>query len=159
MRPDILKFNLDVESSQFKLAAHQGRWGIVDNSNDRPTWPVILIWVAAAERANGPDKFYFRFELDNYPAQAPNICIWDIEMNISLGPHKRPKGVGNSGILFRSDWEGVHHLYAPYERRALATHPNWLSEYPTLYWRSTDEISKILEDIYLTLNNPDYHGI
>lgn len=159
MRPDILKFNLDVENSQFKLAANQGRWGIVDNSNDRPTWPVILIWVAAAERANNSHKFYFRFELDNYPAQAPNICIWNPQTNSSLSAGERPKGTGDVAMMFRSDWHGVQHLYAPYERFALASHGDWPAQYPSLHWKSTDEISKILEDIYLTLNNPDYHGI
>ncbi len=159
MRPDTSKFNIDVESSQFKLAAHQGKWGIVDNSSDRPTWPVIFIWVAAAKRANGPEKFYFRFELESYPSQAPNIGIWDIETNASLTQSKRPKGIGNSSMLFRSDWEGAVHLYAPYERHALATHPDWLAQYPSLYWKSSDSISKVLEDIYLTLNSPDYHGV
>ena len=159
MQINILAFNKDVLDGSFKLAITQEKWGIVDDSDERPTWPFILIWVAAAERENSPNRYYFRFELDNYPSQAPNICIWDYKNNKPLVGTDRPKGVEDAAILFRSDaWEQGLHLYAPYERKALATHPDWLRTYPNMCWKPTDSIIKALENIHETLNSSQYHG-
>ena len=159
MRPDILKFNSDLTLGQFKLGIVNSKWGVEDNSNERPNWPLVLIWITAAKRENGPEKFYFQFNLDNYPSEGPTICIWDIENNKALPANKRPKGQVDFARIFRNDWEGGIHLYVPYERHSLATHPDWPLQYPSLSWKSGDCITKALEHLYHILNSIDYEGI
>ncbi len=160
MRPDALKFNSDVKDALFIIGINEGKWGIENNSDERLTWPFVLIWVSADKRNNAPEKFYFQFELDNYPAQAPNICIWNPILDAPLEQAKRPKGIGDSYFMFRADWENGNHIYTPYERRTISAHAQeWLNGYPNLRWKNTDSIFKILEHLHFTLNNPDYHGV
>ncbi len=158
MRPDILKFNSDITVGQFRLGLIEGKWGIENDSNERPDWPFVLIWIAPAIRQNGPEKFYFKFDLENYPSQAPNICIWDNKNNIPLPQDKRPKGQPDFVRIFRHDWEGGVHLYVPYERHALTTHHDWPLQYPNLTWKAGDCITKVLEHLHHVLNNSDYDG-
>ena len=158
MRPDVLGFNRHVNNGDFQLAAQQGKWGIVNNDSERPTWPFTIIWVSASPRENSPEKYYFRFELTNYPSDPPDICIWNHETNTPLEAEFRPKGVEDAKMLFRTDWENGLHLYAPYERKGLSTHGNWPNEYPDMCWKAGDSIVKALENIHYTLNSKDYHG-
>lgn len=158
MRPDTIKFTSDLENSRVKEGIFNGKWGILSSENGWPDWPSVFIWISAAERENSPDKYYFKLDLLNYPSQAPLICIWDIANKAPLIESKRPSGGETITMLFRTNWEGGNHLYAPYERRALATHPNWISEYPSLCWKPTDTILKVLEDILYALHSADYHG-
>lgn len=158
MRPDLISFNKHIADPSFQLGVEQSKWGILNNSDERPEWPFVLIWIAAAERNKAADRYYFKFDLGNYPAVAPNIGLWKPETNTSLPALERPKGSGNVSMIFRSNWLDGSHLYAPYERTALQTHPDWPSAYPDLMWKPTDKIHKIVNDLHINLNSTEYHG-
>jgi hypothetical protein len=154
--PDKQAFLEDLETPDFKLGVLDSKWKLIKIEDDNP---IAFIEVSAAPRANSPESYVFRFKIDNYPAYAPEICIWDIDNDCKLVEVKRPSGPDSFKILFRTNWENGDHLYAPYERIGLNTHPDWPSTYKDLCWKSGDCIVKILNDLYRQLQSDRYEGV
>lgn len=159
MSPDIKQFIRHQSDAGYFNGVVSGKWDIYSSDWASSPEPCVIIWIAASERLNSPEKFYFRFLIKNYPATAPDICIWDVEANEPLSAIRRPKGINNVQMLFRSDWNNGLHLYAPYEREGLRTHPDWLNKYLDMCWKVSDTIYKPLNDLWFNLNSNEYYGI
>ena len=158
IRPDVETFMNDIESASFKLGEFDGKWKYIRIDADGDDCPIAFIRVFAAYRKDSPDSYDFRFKIDNYPSETPEICIWNLDTNVKLEVGLRPTGSEGIKLLFRTNWENGNHLYAPYERVALRSHPGWLNQYKDLCWSSGDSIIKILLDLYRRLNSNEYHG-
>jgi hypothetical protein len=157
---DLEIFNRDVDSYLFVDGETEHKWGIVNKVDMGQEWPIVYIWIAAASRPLSPEKYYFKFKLDGYPSQAPEICVWDIENKSNISITQTPTGKGNVAIVFRHDgWSNGLHLYVPFERHAFVTHPGWDTVYPNEHWKKSDTIVKITEYLYRLLNSQDYEGI
>ncbi len=144
-------FDTHINESWFQIGVDSGKWGI--HSVD---WPVAVIWVKAKPKINQPEKYYFRFELTNYPQQAPTACPWDINTKQKLEHNGWPKGAGFVSSVFNPGWNGGIALYAPCDRIAMAGHDQWKTQYPDLWWNSDMKITKYLVYIYTLLNSSDY---
>lgn len=156
MSPDKQAFLYDLETPDFKLGVLDSKWKLIKIEDENP---IAFIEISAAPRANSPESYVFRFIIDNYPAYAPEICIWDLEMRCKLDSAKRPYGSESYRYLFRADWLNGEHLYAPYERLTLQNHSAWPNEYNDLCWKSGDSILKVLNDLYRQLQSDRYEGV
>jgi hypothetical protein len=101
-----------------------------------------------------PTEYVLRFELTNYPADAPIATPWDESTNSELGAAGRPKG-GRAATAFRMDWQGGAALYLPCDRTAAAGHTGWAS----WRWDSSKDITYYLRLVYELLNDEDYTGV
>ncbi len=155
MSPDLLQFNQHISEAGFQTGIDNLIWGIVDDNSERPTWPIVVIWVQAAPKANHPDKYYFRFELSGYPAQAPTACPWSIEQNSRLPNEQWPKGINFVSGTFNPGWN-LNALYAPCDRLAMAGHEGWQIQFPELWWQPTFKIQVYLHFLHRLLNSADY---
>ena len=154
--PDLQAFLDDLKAPDFKLGVLDQKWEMVKLVEEGP---FAYIAIFTAPRSNSPDFFTFRFKIDNYPAQAPEICIWDLVNDCKLSEALRPTGPDNFKILFRTNWQNGDHLYAPYERVAFSTHSDWSTKYRELCWKAGDSVVKILNDLHRQLNSSLYEGI
>jgi hypothetical protein len=159
---DLGLFNRDIDSYLFVDGESENKWGIVNKVNMGQEWPIVYIWIAAANRPLSPEKYFFKFKLDSYPNLAPEIYLWDIENKSNISVTQSPTGKKNVATVFRYDsWTlgNSYHIYAPFERHAFNTHPGWDTVYPNEYWKKSDSIIKITEYLYRLLNSKDYEGI
>jgi len=150
--PDQRSFHAHLERVPFQAGVDHGRWRVVGIA-----WPHAIIAVAAAPRPDSPAEFHLRMELTGYPQQAPIITAWDPVADGVLAARKRPRGEIVS-VVFRADWEHGRALYAPYDRIALQSHPNWAREYPGQAWNSSRDIIFVVSDLHRLLNSDDYQG-
>jgi hypothetical protein len=136
--PDEAAFLADLKGVAFRVGNVEGRWGLVDHSN--LIWPFAVFWIAAPVRASSPDRFHVRLDLSGYPSQSPTGRFWDVTAGTALALKAFPKGTGDTGKVFRTDWPGEDPgkgdtpgsaLYHPFD----------------------------LEMIYDLLNSPTYTGI
>lgn len=157
---DKKQFTQDIQSYLFTDAIAEGRWDIVNRETIGQDWPIVYFWVECPKAPNDEKKFFFKFNLEDYPNQAPEICIWDMKTNTQLANTERPRGTGDVTMTFRCDWKNGTNLYTPYERVALREHlPNWPNEYPLLSWKSgKDSILKPLEHMHSLLTGGHYNG-
>lgn len=150
-------FNLHQQSYAYEIGEHKGLWGMVDNDPLRPTWPLILLWISAAPKSGKPDKYYFRFDFNGYPTNAPTTCPWDIVKNQKLAYESWPTGGAMVSSVFNTGWNGGNSLYAPCDRGGdLPGHPNWAVQYPKYYWQPHFTFIKYLDFLYEILNCGDY---
>jgi len=92
MSPSIVTFNVDVLKADFQTGIDKGMWGVVDDDSQRPSWPVVIIWIQARPKTDCPDRYFFKFNLDNYPESAPTASFWDDDKKEPLPEGKKPKG-------------------------------------------------------------------
>jgi len=154
--PDERLLRADVEGCEFQLGMAEGRWGFVP---DRCAWPKVVFWVAAAQRAGAPERYYFCLDCTNYPSQAPTGTLWDPETGEGLAFDKRPTGSGNTGKVFRTDWENAVALYHPFDRFAANSHPDWKVNCPHLVWGPKRSIVDLLTELYGLLHCEEYSGV
>ena len=154
MSPDERVFRNHIVGPRFIDGVAAGRWRIARGID----WPHVLIAVSARARDNSPGEFFLYFDLSGYPASAPTAGLWDPTRNAVLSPELRPKGERVGG-LFRSDWEGGAALYAPFDRVALQSHPEWTREHPRRSWDAKKDLAWILQYIYELLHDVDYTGV
>ena len=154
MSPDEHVLRYHVTSTRFQEGVERGRWRIVDDT----AWPVVLVAVAAAPRNSAPSEYFLRFDLAGYPGTAPTAMLWNLTAGDVLQQELRPKGT-RVGHVFRADWENGRALYAPFDRVALNSHPNWRMEYPRRVWNSSKDLTWLLQILHEMLNNDDYTGI
>ncbi|MEP7127883.1 MAG: hypothetical protein ABI729_03405 [Chitinophagales bacterium] len=156
MRPDLQIFNSHVGEAAFQIGNEEGRWGILDDSVERPAWPFVIIWIGAASKNEWPDKQYLKFNLENYPEQAPTACPWDIAKNERLANDKWPRGVNEVSKVFNPEWNGGVALYAPCDRIAMIGHEAWKAKHLHLWWQSSFKITVYLKFVHYLLNTKDY---
>ena len=129
---------------QFLGGIEKGRWRLVSQA-----FPTLDIAVSATEPDGTRKEYVFRFELTNFPAQAPMVRIWDPDAGTPLANNKRPKGNARVERAFQH-W-GDDTVYRPWERRT-GPHNSNAVHLPHLAWRSDRDLLFILEDLYGILN-------
>lgn len=152
-RPDHRVFDAHAKTPSFLAGVFRGDWRI-----ESVNWPTVIISIAAAPRDGAPDRFWLRCDLTNYPADSPTATPWDPDTNAQLAADRRPKG-DDVAMVFRRDWEDGRALYAPYDRVALTSHQNWVTEYPRTAWDATRDLTWWATRIWELLNDDDYLGI
>lgn len=151
--PDEAAFGADLDGGAFRAGVLQGRWSLLSLA-----WPNAVIAVHAPWRTGAPDAYALRFELTNYPSDAPTATPWDVLRGVLLGPEGRPKG-HLVGFMFRTDWEGGRALYAPCDRVAIAGHGDWSQQYAGWMWDASKDITHYLRLVWDRLNDPEYTGL
>jgi hypothetical protein len=162
-KPDQRLFEADLASAEFRAGALKGYWGIAgtDILPEQPEWPLRILWVQGAPRAESPDRHYLRLDLADYRTAPPTGTFWDPTTGAMLETAKRPKGRANSRFakVFRTDWKDGQAFYHPYDRVAVEGHDKWPTEQPSLIWDVNHTIVDYLEEIYSLLNSGDYIGL
>src|SRR5262245_31095181 len=104
--PDQKAVQADLADGPFLIGVTKGQWGLADVSgfSEGISWPHVMLWVAAAQRPNAPNRFYIRLDCQDYPTLPPTGTVWDLADNQQLPPSRRPKGVGQVAMMFRTDW-------------------------------------------------------
>lgn len=138
----------DLESARFRAGVLRGQWKLGEFS-----FPLVYISVAARPGRQRRAEFCFRFELTDYPTQAPEVKIWDPETGGPLSLAERPAGPARVKEAFKDGWPGpgAPSVYRPWERHGL-NHNNWAASYPHLTWRASRDLTFILEDLYALVN-------
>ena len=159
MNPALQLYIQHTKKAEFIIGVEKGHWGIVGEDPQCSTWPLVYLWVSAPERGNGSHRYYFRFDLTGYPAQAPTACPWDMQKGHKLAYEEWPGGGSIVNTVFRTDWNNGNSLYAPCDRLAdLPGHPDWANTHTDFYWNSTRTIVTYLNFIYETINSGSYFG-
>jgi len=151
MSPDLKAFVTDSNNADFQIGIDEGKWGIEDFDPQFPYWPTVFIWIQSAVKENGQGKYYFKFDLTDYPEKAPTACFWNITENKVLPFELRPTGNEFVKAAFHSTFYGGNCLYIPCDRNAIVNHPDWPVKYPSLCWRSTFTIVHYLNYVHFLL--------
>lgn len=151
--PDERALSAHLRSARFQAGVDAGSWRLISLS-----WPNAMIAVAAAERAGAPTEFVLRFDLSGYPQRGPTAALWDVATNTVLSAATRPKGE-RAGSIFRGDWNGGIALYAPWDRIALESHPDWAQRYPLHAWNPRRDLTFFLTNVFDVLSDDAYMGI
>lgn len=154
MSPDERSFREHVKSPQFQNGLGRGRWKMVGDM----AWPNVMIAVSAGQREGAPSEYVLRFDLTGYPETAPTATPWNPTTGDVLELALRPKGE-RVGYVFRADWENGRALYAPFDRVALDSHPDWRKQHPRRVWDSSKDLAWLLQILHEMLNNDDYTGV
>lgn len=152
---DQTSFNQDAHTDKFKAGIARNHWHIIFEDH---AWPIVVIWISAASRPNAPDGFYFRCDFAGYPQQPPTARLWDQDNNSPLDQSFYPKGAQVSEV-FRHDWNNGEAIYAPFDRQALAAHPEWVNSYPQHAWHGQRTLLWYCNTLWTFLNSEDYRGI
>jgi hypothetical protein len=142
--PVMVAIDTDLDSTEFKVGVARGFWRLVDTK-----FPVYVFAVTQVLANEASKEYFFRFELDGYPAAAPKVLIWDVEKAQMLEAQLRPNQNQVQRQAFK-DW-GDHTVYRPWERCSGA-HNNWNSTYPKLAWNPTRKLTFPLNDLHQILN-------
>ncbi len=156
MRLDQGCFAEHVASRPFQDGVARGYWDVA--LRDGVEWPYAMIWIDAPSRPNSPERFFLRFHLQDYPAKGPTATLWDLDKNSQLDLAKWPKGDGDVGMVFRTNWKGAVGLYAPWDRYPLEDHPDWPQKYPGFVWKPTYTIAHYLRLTRELLHTDEYRG-
>ncbi|MDI1233378.1 MAG: hypothetical protein PSX81_03740 [bacterium] len=155
MSIDLLTFRKDLEEANFQIGIDKGMWNVADENLQCSTWPKVIIWIKAASKNDGPERYYFNFDLTGYPNTAPTCCPWSSVKDERLPDELWPKGIKVVSSVFNPGWNKTA-LYAPCDRVAMIGHENWKSEFPHLWWNPSFTIEKYLNFLYRILNSSDY---
>lgn len=150
--PDQRLFRQHLESAPYLIGVEEGRWG---GDVAAFQWPHIVLWVQALAKPGFPSRFHLRFDVLNYPNQAPTARPWNAETGGPLAINRWPRGGRFVGDVFRPGWR-QDALYAPCDRLAIEGHPAWPQEHPADIWRSSHTICHYLNFIHRLLNSKEY---
>ncbi len=138
----------DLESARFRAGVLRAHWRL-----DQISFPLLYITVMALPGRQRRAEFYFRFDVTNFPTQAPEVKIWDLLSGGSLPLAERPKGPARVMEAFKEGWPGpgAPSVYRPWERHGI-NHNNWAATYPHLTWLASRDLTFVLEDLYALIN-------
>lgn len=142
--PAVQRIAAELLGQDFVNGVEKGRWRLVEQA-----FPLLDIAIAATEPNGDKKEYLFRFELTNYPAQAPMVRIWDPDTNAPLAREKRPQGNARVALAFQV-W-GSDTVYRPWDR-CTGPHNGNAARLPHLAWRSDRNLTYILEDLHGILN-------
>jgi hypothetical protein len=145
-------FRSHLSMGPFQSGVERKRWRIVDDID----WPHAIIAVSASPRERGPSEFIIRFDVTNYPQDAPTADLWDIEKGSKLDASKRPQGERRVALAFRADRNS---LYLPCDRQEISGHQDWRDLHPSMLWSPEGDITQYLRIVYDLLNCCDYTGV
>lgn len=146
-RPDERALLAEFASPRFELGVALGHWRLMSAQ-----WPIVILEVTAIDQR----VFTFRFECTGYPANRPDVAIWDADKNAPLAANVRPVMLDPYQLVFRSDWENGAHLYHPMERQAFATHNGWSNELRFKLWNPTRGLTQWCHELHGMLNSNAY---
>ncbi|MGH9948507.1 MAG: DUF7665 family protein [Pyrinomonadaceae bacterium] len=153
-RPDETTFLAHVEAGPFESGVDRGWWRLVSIN-----WPHAILAISAAERADAPFEYAFRFEFSNYPTQLPTAQPWDPSTNVPLHFKKWPGGVDRVQHAFNPGFKEGTCLYLPCDRLAIEGHDAWRTQHPEMIWTAESDITLYLRIIYDLLHSKDYKGL
>lgn len=155
--PDKRCFQRHIQNGRFRLGVEDNKWRLI--SSNLSGWPKVVIMVRATFLDNAPAEYAFRFDLDQYPNQAPTAQPWDSDSNSPLPPDKWPRGKPNSRVaqVFRPEWNQTA-LYLPCDRLAIQGHPDWLNVHRRYLWSGDKDISFFLNILHELLTSSNYQG-
>jgi hypothetical protein len=139
----------DLESARFRAGVLREHWKLV-----RTDFPLVQIAVMAVPGCQRRDEFRFRFEVTNFPTQAPEVKIWDPMSDGPLPLAERPNGSALIVDAFKDGWPGAGapSVYRPWERHGV-NHNNWPTTHPHLTWLASRDLAFVLEDLYALINS------
>jgi len=165
LAPDERLFEADLQSAEYRNGVTKGLWGLAE-ANSLPAvaaWPNAFLWMAAAPRANAPNRYYVALNLSGYRSAAPTGPFWDPVKKQTLELAKWPKGKPGSrfAMVFRTSGftAAGRAFYHPYDRAPVQDHPTWPREQPHLIWTSSHTIVDYLEEFQTLLTCGDYVGV
>ena len=142
--PSAIRVADELRGADFLAGVGKGRWRIV-----RHAFPLLDIAIAATEPDGTASEYAMRFELTNYPAQAPMVRIWDVRADGPLPRELRPQGNARVALAFQQ-W-GDDTVYRPWDRRT-GPHNSNAANLPHLAWRPDRDLMFMLEDLHGILN-------
>ena len=154
-RPDQEMFESQLLLASFQAGLDRRKWMNVNQER----WPNWVVEIKAADRTNAPQVFAFKFNLENYPEQAPTAQLWDVKRSKRLDVNLWPKGNARFCAVFNPQWREGEALYLPCDRLAIQGHDNWKGEHPELIWNPQKKITFYLDIIYDYLNSSCYSGL
>jgi hypothetical protein len=163
--PDQRLFESDLLSAAYRNGATKGLWGKAeaDALPDGAAWPNAYLWMAAAPRPCGPERYYVALNMSGYRNVPPTGPFWDPSRKQTLELGKWPKGKPNSRFAQVFKTAGFtfagRAFYHPYDRSPLSDQPGWPTEQPHLVWTSSHTIVSYLEEFQSLLMSEDYVGI
>jgi hypothetical protein len=152
--PDQRTFEKHVKGGPFRSGEERGYWRLISID-----WPHAVIAVSAAPRAGSPDEYALRFELTNYPQDAPTAEPWDFDADAPLPVGRWPNC---GGQVFRPEWKpspSQFALYIPCDRLAYQGHGQWATEHKADVWNPTRGITHYLRIVRRFLHQPGYTGV
>ena len=153
LAPDERTFREHLEAVPYRVGVEDGRWALI-----RVAWPYAWFAIRAPHRTGAPDAYVLRFELSNYPTQAPTGMPWDLAGCCRQDVADRPKG-GRLDKAFRTDWMNGDALYLPCDRVAQSGHDGWKVPGSPWWWDDTREISLYLHLVSEMLMSDEYAGL
>lgn len=152
--------NLDEECYREHIAAPPFQDGVArrwwEESQSGALWPHAIIKLSLPPRQDSSDHLHLRFELNGYPSVGPTATLWDIDRNAILEANRWPKGVGDVAKVFRTDWNNMVALYAPWDRLAIAGHHDWPQLHRGRCWKPSFTIAHYLRFTHELLDSDDY---
>lgn len=147
MGPDEEALRRDLAALSFKVGERRGKWRLLGIK-----FPLVLFFVAAAPRPDGPVGFLLLSECSGYSATAPTSQLWHGGQNAPLAVANRPHTAQGVVLAFQ-DWGKC--LYHPIDRLA-RDHNNWPVSHPEKLWTPDKDITFLLETVYALLHTSEY---
>ncbi len=138
--PAIALVKADLDSGAFQAGCREGRWRVVEFD-----YPRLDIKISAVKPDGTPTEYGFRADLQNYPAVAPEVRLWNLEKDCKPVGDERPKGGTRVTDTFKDWGEGT--VYRPWDRQT-GPHSNNAASKSHLAWNSSRDLSFIFEDLY-----------
>lgn len=143
--PAIEMVQAALDDDAFQAACSEHRWRIVEFAYPR------LDFVIAAIKPDGTEAEYgFRADVENYPAVAPMVKLWNLDEDRKPVGDERPQGGTRVAEAFKEWGEGT--VYRPWDRKT-GPHGDHANVCPHLAWTSSRDLTFIFEDLYGILAN------
>lgn len=142
--PSAIRVAEELGSADFLAGVEKRRWRII-----RHAFPLLDIGITSTEPDGTLSEYVMRFELTNYPAQAPMVRIWDVDSDGPLPRERRPEGNSRVALAFQH-W-GDDTVYRPWDRQT-GPHNSNAANLPHLSWRPDRDLKFVLEDLHGILN-------
>lgn len=155
MTPQEQAINGAFNARAFRLGEARKRWRLA-----RCDGAVAIIAITCADRGDGVVEYLFRFDLTNYPSEAPTAKLWDEEKQAMLQQKLWPNGGARIAQVFNSSFPHEC-LYLPCDRAAIANHgERWLEQDDNkdLIWKPERGLVFYLEVVSELLTSTDYTG-
>lgn len=125
--PGLRLLHQQLAEAKFTSGARRGWWRI-----EQLDWPALVVTVTI-----DVGELTLRVDLTGYPAQPPTAQPWDLPHDQPLPPTQWPTGPQTS-MMLNPAWSASvgGALYFPYDRRAVAGHEVWRTQYPGHVWHA-----------------------
>lgn len=154
LSPDHQIFLRHSEEAAFQIGCDRGKWRLLQPI----LWPQVFIALNAPARPNSPSEWVFRFDLTQYPRQAPTAGLWDVARDTWLAAAHWPFGSERFSLAFNPTWKNGQAIYLPCDRQSLEGHDHWRTQHPHLIWTPDKDLTFYLEIIHDYFHSRFYEG-